>query len=123
MANVEIEDANKPAVEPVQPSMDTGATKLDNRARPGEEAGSAKSDNQLDREEMEKVIDEVQKRMDAIGSKLRFGLHEHQDVPELVVQITDKDSGELVKQFPAEEVIQIRAKLNDLIGLLFDKQV
>ncbi len=124
VASVEIEDAQKSTVAPVPPSADASSAKLDRQALHGDRtAQEQKSDGQIDPQEMEKVVAEVQTRMDAIGSKLQFGIHKHADVPDLVVQITDRDSGDLIKQFPAEEVIQIRAKLNDLMGLLFDKQV
>lgn len=124
VANVEIEDAKRPAISPVEPSSKADSVALDKKAQLGTQGDqlSSKTDGEIDAKEMKKVVDEVQKRMDAIGSKLSFGLKEHKDIHQMVVQITDKDSGKLVKQFPAEEVIQIREKLNDLIGLLFDKQ-
>ena len=124
VANVEIEDAKRPAISPVEPSSKSDPVALDKKAQLGTQGDqlSSKTDGEIDAKEMKKVVDEVQKRMDAIGSKLSFGLKEHKDIHQMVVQITDKDSGKLVKQFPAEEVIQIREKLNDLIGLLFDKQ-
>ena len=125
VANVEREEAAKSVIPPVQPSTASDSVKLDQKAlqkKGTDTQEQQKTDSPVDSEKMEKVVEEVQKRMDAIGSKLQFGLQKREGLSEMVVQITDRESGELIKQFPAEEVLQIKEKLNDLIGLLFDKQ-
>lgn len=123
VTGVEVEDAVKPQVPPVSGTSEGTLAKLDDQALHGREGRNSQEKQDLDRAELEKVLEQVQSRMDSIGSKLRFGLHQHQEVEDVVVQITDKESGELIRQFPAEEMIQLQVKLNDLVGMLFDKQV
>lgn len=121
VSSVEIEDGQKPQVEPVAKTTDSVSVRL------GDESlhGKSKSDGEgkeFSQEELEAAIDDIQTRMDSIGSKLNFGLSQHENTESIVVQITDKTNGELVKQFPSEAVLQLQEKLHDLIGLLFDKQ-
>ncbi len=122
VSNVEIDDGQKPQVEPVAKTADSVSVRLDDEALHGNQKQGAEG-KELSPEDLEEAIGEIQFRMDSIGSKLNFGLHQHEKVDGVVIQITDKTNGDLIKQFPSEEVLQLQEKLNDLIGLLFDKQV
>jgi flagellar protein FlaG len=42
---------------------------------------------------------------------------------EMVVKVTHKKSGELIRQIPSEDVIRLRQKLEELTGLLFDEKI
>ena len=123
VTNTELADAEKPIVTPVVEASEGVSVKLDNEALHGQKEQADGAQGKLSQEDLEEVIAEVQTRMDAIGSKLRFGLSEHEDIADLVVRVTDKNSGELIKQFPSEDIIQLQVKLNDLVGILFDKEV
>ena len=119
VSSVEIEDAKKPQVTPVVDAKEGVSTRLDDEALHGKQKPGAE---ELSPEDMEEAIAEMQSRMDSMGSKLKFGLHQHEKTEGIVIQITDKTNGDLIKQFPSEEVLQLQEKLNDLVGLLFDKQ-
>ena len=58
-----------------------------------------------------------------MGSSFRFGLHEDRETEVIVGQLRDKSTGEIVRQFPSEEVLKLREKLQDLVGLIFDEKV
>lgn len=52
---------------------------------------------------------------------LQFSVHE--DTGQTVVRVVDKDSGKLIRQIPPQELLDLAAKLEDMMGILFDKQV
>lgn len=108
---VEREQRVKPQVTPVGGGGDSSRAALDERSLHGRGAA-------LSAEEVNKMVDEIQKRMDTMGTKLNFTLHEDPNM--VVVQVTDRESGEVVKQFPPEDVLALRKKLDELVGLLFD---
>ena len=116
VSNVEIDDAKKPQVTPVVEAKEGVSARLNDEALHG------KPNKEMSREELEESLREIQSRMDSIGSKLNFGLSKHDQADDIVIKITDRTNGDVVKQFPSEAVIQLREKLNDLVGLLFDKQ-
>ena len=37
-------------------------------------------------------------------------------------QIKEKKSGEVVRQFPPEELLNLRTKIEDLVGMIFDEK-
>ena len=122
VSTVEIEDAKKTQVTPVVDAKEGVSTRLNDEALHGKQKSGAEG-KEFSQEDLEEAVGEIQSRMDSIGSKLNFGLSKHEKADGVVIQITDKTNGELVKQFPSEEVLQLQEKLNDLVGLLFDKQV
>jgi flagellar protein FlaG len=52
---------------------------------------------------------------------LQFSVHD--DTGETVVRVVDKDTGELIRQIPPQELLDLAAKLEEMMGILFDKQV
>lgn len=120
---VEKEDRVKPQVTPV--AKDTGASEsaLNERALHGRGEEKVAQASKMSRKEVEKVMEAVQRRLDAIGGNLALSFDEFEETDSIVVLVKDKTSDELVRQFPSEELLQLRAKLDDLIGLLFDERV
>ena len=116
MPAVEREDRVKPRVAPVKASTDsTGAALGDKELHRREEPQPASA------KEVAKAVEEMQQRLDALGNtKLNFRVVEKPN--EVVVQVTDRTSGELVRQFPSEEALKLRVKLQELTGLLFDEK-
>ena len=112
---VEREDRSKPAVAPVGEGGDSSKAALDDKALHGKAAGAG-----LSEEEASKAVEQIQERLDEMGTRLTLALHKEPDA--VVVEITDRQSGEVIRQFPPEEVLQIRKKLDELVGMLFDKQ-
>ncbi len=57
----------------------------------------------------------------ATGRQLDFALNER--FKELVVRISDRKSGEVIKEFPSKEFMKLRERLSDLIGLFIDEKI
>lgn len=109
------EDRVKPQVAPVSAGGGSSQSALGDKElhRREQEPASAK--------EVAKAVEEMQQRLDALGNtRLNFRVVENPE--EIVVQVTDRTSGELVRQFPSEEALKLRVKLQELSGLLFDEQ-
>ncbi|MEA2083445.1 MAG: flagellar protein FlaG [Thermodesulfobacteriota bacterium] len=116
-------DRDRPRVTPVQENSGTESGALGRKELHGNRSGSAlEKETQLSAEKIAERVEEIQKRMNSMGSSLVFGLHMHEKAESIVIQLTDGKSGELVRQFPPEELLELQAKLDDLVGLLFDKK-
>lgn len=115
-AAVEREDKVKPQVAAVANGGESSRSSL------GEKELHPKAQTKtVDAKEIAKAVEEMQQRLDALGNtKLNFRVLEKPN--EVVVQVTDRMSGELVRQFPSEEALKLRVKLQELTGLLFDEQ-
>lgn len=123
VSTVAIEDATKPQVQPVPEGSEGATVKLNDQALHGKANKEEKSQKELSKENLEEAAKEIGNRLETIGSAFRFGLFRLVETKAIVAQLRDKKTDEVIKQFPAEEVLKLREKLQDLVGLLFDEKV
>ncbi len=70
---------------------------------------------------MNRLAKEIQDRLDAIGGNLQLGLGTDKESSSIVARITEKKTGQVVRQIPSEELLELEQKLKDLTGMLFDE--
>ncbi|MFY8300282.1 flagellar protein FlaG [Pseudoalteromonas sp. SS15] len=75
----------------------------------------------LSTEELKKVAQQLQEFVSEMNKGLEFSVHE--DSGRDVIKVIDKSSGDLVKQYPSEEVLDIVSKLAKATGTLVDYKV
>lgn len=75
----------------------------------------------LEREQLEKVAQQLQDFMGEMNRSLQFQVD--QDSGRDVIKVLDKNSGELIKQYPSEEVLSLVSKLSETAGILIDQTV
>lgn len=85
---------------------------------PAEEAQQAEP---LSPEQLEKVAQQLQDFVGQMNKSLQFNVHEESGRD--VIQVVDRKSGDLIKQYPSEEVLDLVAKLSQATGSLIDEQI
>jgi len=67
----------------------------------------------------EKIIN-VQESLDIVqDTELQFSIHKA--TGEEVITVSDKSSGELIREIPSKEFLDLAARIEQMIGLIFDK--
>ena len=89
-------------------------------AQQGTETNSSQN-QQLAREQLEKVAQQLQEFMGEMNRTLQFQVDE--DSGRDVIKILDKTSGDVIKQYPSEEVLSLVSKLSESAGILIDQTV
>jgi len=83
---------------------------------------SERQDNNFSAEDAKQLAAEMNEIMDDFQTSLGFSIRE--DLGHLViVEIKDRDTNELIKQIPSEEMLAIKEKMEELTGLLLDQSV
>ena len=75
----------------------------------------------LEREQMEEMAQQLQDFMGEMNRSLQFKVDE--DSGRDVIKVLDKNSGEVIKQYPSEEVLSLVSKLSESAGILIDQTV
>ncbi|OPL15671.1 MAG: hypothetical protein AVO38_09840 [delta proteobacterium ML8_D] len=52
---------------------------------------------------------------------LQFSMHE--ETGRTMVNVTEQETGKLIRQIPPEQILDLAAKIDEMIGILFDKKV
>ncbi len=68
------------------------------------------------------VLQAFKQEFDLINNvELKFNKDE--DTGQTYIKIVDKDSGDVIREIPPEEVRKLAEKLDEMVGILFDKKV
>lgn len=84
--------------------------------------GDQKQEGPTQLEEVKEIAESLNEYMGDLQTNLGFFIHEDLD-HQVIVEIKNKKTHELVKQIPSEEIVAIREKMAELTGLLFDGSV
>jgi flagellar protein FlaG len=72
-------------------------------------------------EQLKKVAQQLQDFVGEMNQGLEFSVDK--DSGRDVIKVIDKSSGDLIKQYPSEEVLTLVAKLSDMVGGFIDAKV
>ncbi len=140
------QDVVKPKVQSVQPvdmevSPDDQASKVDattasivKAQAEDDEAGSgsdkekdaggnprqALNSQQAASEPLKKAVAEMNRKINSKEEAI-FGVHE--DTNRIMIKIVDKDTKEIVKEFPPEKTLDMIAKVWEIAGILVDEKL
>lgn len=75
----------------------------------------------LTADEIDELIGELNDVMRVMNTKISFSIDTETNRP--VIQVSDKDTGELIRQIPPEELMRVSQRLSDVLGILFDDRM
>lgn len=70
--------------------------------------------------ELQQVVEQMQRKAQSFAPNLKFSV-DH-DTGRTIVKVTDANTQEVIRQIPAEEVLQLAKELDRMQGLLFHKE-
>lgn len=79
--------------------------------------GEASKDPLVEREPVEQAVSSIQQFVQNIQRDLNFSLDDSSG--NVVVKVTDGTSGEVIRQIPSEEALQLAESLDQMRSLLF----
>ena len=110
------------AVDDVNKMDEQGSqNQLNNQYTQQSSESNSPKNQQLEREQLEKVAQQLQEFMGEMNRTLQFQVDE--DSGRDVIKILDKTSGDVIKQYPSEEVLSLVSKLSESAGILIDQTV
>ena len=67
----------------------------------------------------QEMLDELSTDLEILHS-VGLSFSKHDDTGRTIVKVINKDTDELIREIPSEQVLDMAAKLDEMIGLLFD---
>lgn len=80
--------------------------------------GSAGNQQMPSNEQLKRAVEEINKK--AKNSEAVFGVHEQTN--RITIKIVDKESKEVIKEFPPEKTLDMIAKVWEMAGLMVDEK-
>ncbi len=117
-------------VVPVKPTLSGGEPKvvelkpvedaklLDELTKPSEKEAEEKKDVKIS----QAMLDELSSDIETLHN-IGLSFAQHEDTGRTMVEVMDKKTNEIIRQIPAEDVLNMAAKMDEMIGMLFDVKV
>ena len=71
-------------------------------------------------DQLKKMIEEMNRKINNSNEVAMFGIHE--ETNRVMIKIMDKDTKEVIKEFPPEKTLDMIAKLWEMAGILVDER-
>ncbi len=84
-------------------------------------AGSRKAQVQQQSEQLKKAIAEMNRKINNSNEEAVFGVHE--DTNRIMIKIMDKETKEVIKEFPPEKTLDMIARIWEMAGILVDEKL
>lgn len=72
-------------------------------------------------EQLKKAIAEMNRRINNSNEEAVFGVHE--DTNRIMIKIMDKETKEVIKEFPPEKTLDMIARIWEMAGILVDEKL
>lgn len=86
---------------------------------PPRKSEDASQEKTVSGEMMKKIAESVQSQISIMNSSLSFQAYGKNN-DKIAIVVSDRTTGEVIREIPAKEVQQMQAKLDELIGLIFN---
>jgi flagellar protein FlaG len=115
---IDIKPINMPEKNPVPVAQTQPATQKGPAALKGRDAQAGK---EPDLAELKELVADVQKNIHWIADvDLQFSVHESSG--KVMVTVRDKSTGEVVREIPPSEFLDLSVRIEQMIGLIFNEQ-
>lgn len=89
-------------------------------AKQDTEISNTKRESTLTEVQAGEMTEEMNKFMERLNTDIHFTLHEKTE--RLMLQVVDRKNGEIIKEIPSEEMLDMLAKISEYVGVLLDKK-
>jgi len=96
-----------------------------NNKKPNNETQSLQETKEYNQKELEEEVKESVKDVNEIVDKVKEGLsfQIHEDTEKMMVQVIDVKTEEVIKELPPEEMLDLEARIHEMVGILIDEKV
>lgn len=113
-------------VEPITASVKREAPAVQARL-PAEQATNPKNKEvqqpvkRLDLPDLEELAADVLKNLNIMHNvDLQFSVHKASG--KMMVTVVDESSGKVVREIPSREILELAARMDEMVGMIFDKK-
>jgi len=71
-------------------------------------------------EELQKLMEEVKRKFDMLGKYLKIDIDRELEMP--VVKIMERDTNRVIRQIPPDYLLELMKRIDQLLGLLVEKE-
>ncbi len=87
---------------------------------PGQGAGDAVSGRESSQPRLEEAVEKMNQTAQIFDRSLKFQIHEETNT--MMVAVVDTNTNKVIREIPPKEILDMFARMQDYLGLIFDKK-
>ena len=100
---------------------EAGSQQQSANAKTQQQANIRQAREQQQSEQLKKAIMEMNRRINNSNEEAVFGVHE--DTNRIMIKIMDKETKEVIKEFPPKKTLDMIARIWEMAGILVDEKM
>ncbi len=81
----------------------------------------AQAERKISSEELQRLLEEIKRKFDMLSKYLKIDIDQELEIP--VVKIMERDTNKVVRQIPPDYLLELMKRIDQLLGLLVEKEV
>ncbi|MBE0558555.1 MAG: flagellar protein FlaG, partial [Proteobacteria bacterium] len=73
-------------------------------------------------QEIKQVVEKMQEQIDSMNISLQYSTYGPDD-EKIAVAVVNKETGELIREIPPKELRNLYAKMSELAGMIFNREI
>ena len=95
----------------------------DDEAKAARQEAKAALEKALKDDELsQKILDEISRDLETLHS-VSLDFSRHEKTGRTMVKVLNKETDEVIREIPSEKILDMAAKIGEMVGLLFDEKV
>jgi len=70
----------------------------------------------------QETLDEISRDLDTLHA-VGLNFTRHEETGRTMVRITNRDTDEVIREIPTKQVLDLAAKIEEMVGIIFDEKV
>ncbi len=104
----------------VEPVMAAPQAKTEKPQELSKQPPEQRNHERNDVEFLQEVLAVAQNHLQVSNVGLDFTVHD--DTGRIQVSVTDKETGDVIREIPSDQVLNLMAKLDEMLGILYDEK-
>jgi uncharacterized FlaG/YvyC family protein len=118
----EVKKMNVGSVDVSAAIADVSAVVMEARPQLGQTRQAPAGNSETNDKEIKRVVEKMQEQIDSMNVSLQYttyGAHGEK----IAVAVVNKETGELIREIPPKELRSLYAKMSELAGMIFNREI
>ncbi|PZT48755.1 flagellar biosynthesis protein FlaG [Helicobacter valdiviensis] len=85
------------------------------------EAQKEKQDTEDQKRQLNELAQKLNKELSPLNTSVTFDFNE--DIEGLYITVSERDTNRVIRKIPSDEAMELMAKMKEVVGMIFDKNV
>jgi len=104
-----------------QPQLNIDSTLRKMQKEVEQQIKEIQAERRISSEELQRLLEEIKRKFDMLSKYLKIDIDQDLEIP--VVKIMERETNKVIRQIPPDYLLELMKRIDQLLGLLIEKEV